>query len=324
MVAGEAQGLPCLELVDLDDQAVGVVGPLVPPLAGRADVLWHLGKNPEMVPGVAFPQSLQIVVVREESDVPADLQAQGFQLSQDRQVTVRRRAEVAFVYEDVQRHRRHLGALDPMQGARCQVAWIGVGGLHAGIDLGEEGPGQEDLPPGRHRGGAQQAQGHRSNSPHVGGYVVADESVAAGHRPDEQPFLVVQHDRGAVDLLLDHERELTPGVAAGLVDPAGQLFDVVGLVETENGDGMGDLGQLTGEVRTHPLGGRVGALQLRKTALELQEAIVQPIVLPVAHAGLAFYVVLVLIAGQEGAEFLDLPGGLVPARATRRAGGRHP
>ena len=131
---------------------------------------------------------------------------------------LRRPREVPLVDEDVQRHRGHLGALHPAQRAGGQVARVGVRSFHAGVDGVEQGPGQEDLAAHRHRDRPGQAQRNRADGPHVARNVVAHQPVAAGHGPGQQPLLVVQHDRGAVDLLLRHVGQAP---AAGLLGISG-------------------------------------------------------------------------------------------------------
>jgi hypothetical protein len=233
------------------------------------------------------------------------------------------------VDEDVQGHCGHLGALHPAQGAGGQVARIGVGDFHPGVDGVEQGPGQEDFSSHGRRDRAGQAQGDRADGAHVARDVVAHQAIAAGHGPDQQPLPVVQHDRGAVDLLLRHEGQAPAARLPAFLDPGVQLRGGVGLVQAQNRDAVGHFGQLLGQVAAHPLRGGILGAQLRVQLLHLQEAVVEPVVFLVAHRGAGQHVVLVLVAPQEVAEAEHLPvqrllaPGL-PLGAIRRTGRRHP
>ena len=242
------------------------------------------------------------------------------------------------VGEEVQTPRRHHLGIELAQGAGTGVARVGEQRLAAlgplPVDRLEHRIGDQRLaahlqPGGRIR--QLQPQRHALDRAHVGGDLLALLAVAAGGGPHQHAVLIAQGQGVAVDLELAHHRQGRQRFAGGggaiehlqqAPVPGLELLEAEGVIEAEQRDAVPHADEAVGRRAAHPLGGAVGAEQLRVGLLELQQFAIEAVIDRVLHQRRVEHVVSVGGAIEEGPQFLG-PLALVAGgcgQRDRRAG----
>jgi hypothetical protein len=171
------------------------------------------------------------------------------------------------------------------------------------VEAREPGEGEVDLASHLEQSGRRLAVG-RSEAERDGvdraqvlRHVLAAEPVAARGAPDERAVLVDERDGRAVDLRLDHIRDLLVGPEP-LADVGGPLLERVGrghLLERPHGLQVLHLGEARGGCASHPLRGRVRCHEPRMLVLEPLQLVVEGVEGAVRDLGVVEDVVTVVV-----------------------------
>src|SRR3989442_333285 len=186
---------------------------------------------------------------------------------------------------------RDLG-VELAQRARGGVARVGEGGLARllalAVELYEAGLGEIDLARHLHQPGpalSREPQRPVHHGPQVGRDVFADQAVPTRRADDEEPLLVRETHRGAVDLYFERIAGVAtlrdePGVA---VFPFGELRLVEHVRERQHRYEVAVLLERRRGLHADALCGAVGGAQLGMLGLELLQLAEQAVVLGVGH-----------------------------------------
>ncbi len=232
-------------------------------------------------------------------------------------------------------------AVEQADRARGDVARIGVqrlaGRLALAIQALELGARHKDLAAHQQpaRCALRQPQRQGTHRAQVRGDIVTHRTVAARRATHQDPVLVEQRERHAVDLELGDE-----GEPRGRFDrrqpleprpPLAQLFQIVGIFERHHRRLVAHLGEAGDRFSAHAPSRTVGGRELRRRSLERHELGHQPVELAIRDLRPALAVVQPLVtldlAAQEGgAPRRSTRGGGVhgrpPSRSAWRRGGR--
>ena len=188
------------------------------------------------------------------------------------------------------------------------------------VQLAEARERQVDLAAHLRDGGQRVAahlQRHRRDRPQVDGHVLALDAVAARRAAREQPVLVREVDREAVDLRLDHVRDRIVGVEPlpHVLGPLEEALLVGHLLERAHGGQVLDLLEPVAQRRADALRGRFGRDQLGVLVLERLELVEEPVELGVGDLRLVEHVVEVEVVVDLLAQVVELlPDALLRAR----------
>ncbi len=306
------------DLVDLDDDAVDLVGAVVPvlPVVGHelldlGDLVEHLdlvGRRQAPGPHHLVPLALPLEVEAPPGTDPVDEQLEW-------------------------PARRDLGVLLP-QRPGSRVARVGERRLprrhERGIEVGEPRGREEDLPADLDElwhAVTAEPLGHSPDGAHVVGDVLARATVATGQRPNEPTLLVEQVHGETVDLQLGEEVGTGAHLTLDPLRPRPQLLEGERVVEAQHPLDMVD-GLEAGRERraTDVLRRALGRAQRGPLLLELVETADERVVLTVADRRRVLDVVVELcrarLLGEVGPLLVDLVGDRLldddPTRSGRR------
>ena len=148
---------------------------------------------------------------------------------------------------------------------------------------------------------------HRAHGAHVGGYVFANRTVAAGDAANQLAGFVTQGQRHAVELeLADVFNVVSSAEFVHAALPIAQLFFAVGVVEREHGRGVWGFDESLARLAAHALRRRIGRDQFDMRGLELFQLVHQAVEFGVRDFGIVEYVVAVLVMANVFAQRLDL------------------
>ena len=263
-LGGGAETLPELRVVHLDDHAVDVevqfAAPLLPLRAVGDDFLEALAAAPRIVDGQAeIRQGGETLAVR--SALLFAVVAGGLN---------------PLVAGQVQPPPRDVPAVEQSHRSGGRVAGVGVE-LLAGraallVQSRERAPAHVGLSPHQQPGGrpGRQPQRQRADGAGIGGYQIADPTVAPGRGLGQDAVLVEQGQRNPVDLQFAHELELLLGQQPFQpAEPLLELVVVVGVVQGQHGRLVLDLGESVRGLASDPLGRAVGGAKRRVVLFEL-------------------------------------------------------
>lgn len=161
---------------------------------------------------------------------------------------------------------------------------------------------------------AAQLERNGRNGSDVGGDILAGVTIAAGGGPNQQPVLVVQADRQAIQLGLADVLHAVLGTQA-LTHPAIKVPQFVlteSIVQRQHRDPMDHFGKTGLHAAAHTPGRRLIRCQLGELRFKLLQLTEQPVVLGVRYARIVKHVVtvvMVLDGGPQIGNSLDLLGG---------------
>jgi hypothetical protein len=155
-------------------------------------------------------------------------------------------------------------------------------------------------------------QGQDADRPEILRHILAGEPVAPCGADEEDTLFIDQVDGDAVDLRLRHEVGLRL-VSEQALDALIELRDLLlreGIAEAEHGGEVGDGTELLQRGGPYALGGRSGAVDVRKALLEIRKLPHELVVLEVGDLRVVELIVATIVVLDEVPEFGDSLEGL--------------
>ena len=204
----------------------------------------------------------------------------------------------------------HHAAVLTLQRAAGSIAWIGeerlLGSFALLVQTFEDLPGHKNLAPYLKLARiafAGQHKGNGADGSHVLCHIVAMNTVATGHGLHQTAIHVGERDGKSVVLhFAAHLEGLSPQSAAHAVVPLAHVLLAVGVGQRQHGIFVGHLLELTAQVASHALRGRVRVGHFGVQGFQILQFVHQQVELLVADDGLVQHVVAIVVLVQFAAQ----------------------